>query len=256
VRAAIPAVAFAVTIVALGGGWFMLGLFLLGVVAMHELYGLMRRGRPVDLAGFLALAGMLIAAHYGGRAAILVALVAAFPVVFVLAVLRPRREHVAWGVAATMFGIAWIGLALAHAVLLRDLEHGGALVTDVLIGTFAGDTAAYFGGRAWGRRPLAPGISPNKTVEGLLSGVVVGTLAFWGFAVSYQDWFAGPDALLIGFCVALAAPLGDLFESLVKRDLEAKDTGRFFGPHGGVLDRLDAAFFTAVVGYYATITVL
>ena len=89
-------------------------------------------------------------------------------------------------------------------------------------------TAAYFGGRLYGRRPLAPRISPNKTVEGLVAGVLGGTLAFW-FAGLYQDWLSGPDALLIGLAVALAAPVGDLFESLVKRDLAVKDTGSFFG---------------------------
>jgi phosphatidate cytidylyltransferase len=154
-----------------------------------------------------------------------------------------------------LLGVFWIGLALAHAVLLRELDHGGALLANTLIGTFLGDTGAYFGGRLWGTRPLAPRISPSKTVEGLIAGLVVGTFAFW-CAGLYQDWLSGADALLIGACVAATAPLGDLFESLVKRDLGVKDTGRLFGEHGGVLDRLDAAFFTVVVAYYASLAVL
>ena len=120
----------------------------------------------------------------------------------------------------------------------------------VLLATFIGDTAAYFGGRLWGMRQLAPRVSPGKTVEGLLAGFLAGTLAFW-FAGLYQNWLSGLDALAIGACVAAVAPLGDLFESMIKRDLEVKDSGRFFGEHGGVLDRLDAALFTVVVGYYA-----
>ena len=151
--------------------------------------------------------------------------------------------------AATLFGVLWIGLALSHAVLLRELDHGGALLANTLIATFLGDTGAYFGGRWWGVHPLAPRISPAKTVQGLVAGVVTGTFAFW-FAGLYQDWLSHGEALAIGACVACAAPLGDLFESLVKRDLGVKDTGRLFGAHGGVLDRLDAAFFTVVVGYY------
>ncbi len=95
-----------------------------------------------------------------------------------------------------------------------------------LIGTFIGDTCAYFAGRAWGRRPLAPLISPNKTLEGLLGGIAGGTFAFWVFMFGYHDWIPGGQALLIGFCVALAAPMGDLFESLLKRDLDVKDTGK------------------------------
>lgn len=256
VLAALPAIAFAITIVALGGGWFAAGLFGLGVLAMHELYSMMRRARPVDIAGFISLAGLLAAALLGGRDAMLACLVVAFPVTFALALARRGRENVAWGIAATIFGIVWIGLGLAHAVLLRELAHGGALVADVAIGTFVGDTCAYFGGRAWGRRPLAPTISPNKTLEGLIAGVIGGALAFWAFAVAYQDFFDGGDALVIGLCVAVASPVGDLFESLIKRDLQTKDTGRFFGAHGGVLDRLDGVLFSAVVGYYASVAVL
>ncbi|MBA3358090.1 MAG: CDP-archaeol synthase [Thermoleophilaceae bacterium] len=249
---AVPAVAFAVFIVLSGGAIFAFGLILLGVVALHELYGLMRRARPVDLAGYLTVAAMVLLALFSEREDVLVALVAAFPLVFILALTRASLDNLAWGVAATMFGIVWIGLPLAHAIFLRELPHGDGLLIDVLVGTFIGDTFAYFGGRLYGRRPLAPDISPNKTVEGLVAGILGGTLAFW-FAGAYQDWFSGTDALIIGFLVALAAPLGDLFESAVKRDLDVKDTGRFFGAHGGVLDRLDAVFFTVVVGYYAAL---
>jgi phosphatidate cytidylyltransferase len=151
--------------------------------------------------------------------------------------------------------VCWIGLAVAHAMLLRKLPHGGGLVLDTLIGTFVGDTGAYFGGRMWGRRLMAPNISPNKTLEGLLAGIVVGTFAFW-FAGTYQDWLSGIDALIIGAAVAVAAPIGDLFESLIKRDNAVKDTGRVFGAHGGVLDRLDAVFFTVVTAYYVALAVL
>jgi phosphatidate cytidylyltransferase len=236
---------------------FALGLIALGVLAQAELYTLMERVRPANLAGFLALAGLVLAALYGNASQVLLVLVCAVPVTFFLALLRPRRENVSWAIAVTILGIVWIGLPVAHAVFLRELPHGGGLVLDVLIGTFIGDTAAYFGGRAWGRRPMAPQISPNKTLEGLIAGIVGGTLAFWLFAIAYQhEWFRGPDALLIGFCVALVAPIGDLFESLVKRDLEVKDTGRFFGAHGGVLDRLDAVLFTIVAGYYVSRAVL
>ena len=85
-----------------------------------------------------------------------------------------------------------------------------------------------------------------------MAGILGGTLAFW-CAGLYQDWLSGEDALLIGFLVAIVAPMGDLFESLIKRDLAVKDTGRLFGPHGGVLDRLDAVLFTIVVAYYAAV---
>jgi phosphatidate cytidylyltransferase len=259
---AIPAIAFAVFIVVQGEEIFALGLLVLGVIALRELYTLMGRVQPAALAGFLTLAGLLAAALYGEPRHIVMVLVAAFPVTFFLALFRPRREHVSWAIAATLFGVLWIGLGMVHAVWLRELVEPGTggeeivtgtgLVINTLIGTFVGDTFAYFGGRFYGRTPLAPEISPNKTLEGFVIGVLGGTAAFW-FAGLYQDWLSGPHALLIGAMVALAAPIGDLFESLVKRDLEVKDTGRLFGPHGGVLDRLDAALFSIPVAYYAAI---
>jgi phosphatidate cytidylyltransferase len=252
IAVALPAIVFAIFIVVQGGLVFALGALLLGIVALGELYTLTARVRPVNLAGMLAVAGMVLAALYGEPRHVLMVLVGAFPLVFALSFLRTRREHVSWAFAVTFFGVLWIGLPLVHAVLLRELPHGDGLMVDVLVGTFLGDTAAYFGGRMYGRRPLAPVISPKKTVEGLVVGIAGGTAAFW-FAGLYQDWLSGRDALLIGALVALAAPVGDLFESLVKRDLAVKDTGGFFGAHGGVLDRLDAVLFTVVVGYYATL---
>jgi phosphatidate cytidylyltransferase len=257
VAAAIPAAVGAVVIVYWGGALFAVALAVLGLLALHELYGLMEDLRPPKLAGFLTVIGLVVAAALGGQFWVVAAVVAAFPLTFALALLRPGREDVVPAMAVTLFGALWVGLAFAHAIFLRDLPHGGALVIDVLIGTFLGDAAAYFGGRAWGRRPLAPLISPSKSVEGAVAGVVGGTLAVFLFAVAYQDFFDGRvlDALIIGLCVAVAAPIGDLFQSLVKRDLGVKDTGRFFGAHGGVLDRLDAVFFTAVAGYYAAVAV-
>jgi phosphatidate cytidylyltransferase len=251
----------AIVLVWQGGEVFALGLLVLGVIALGELYTLMERVRPPALAGFLTLAALLAAALYGEPRHVIMVLVAAFPVTFLLALARPRRANVSWAIAVTMFGVLWIGLAMVHAIWLRKLSieqdgktiaTGMGLVFDVLIATFVGDTFAYFVGRAYGRVQFAPLISPNKTIEGLLGGVVGGTLAFW-CAGLYQDWLPGSDALLIGFLVSLTAPIGDLFESAVKRDLDVKDTGRMLGPHGGLLDRLDAVLFTIVAGYYLAV---
>jgi phosphatidate cytidylyltransferase len=252
---ALPAAAFAIFIISQGGLVFAIGISLLGIVALHELYTLTRAVRPVDLAGFVTLVGMVLAALYGQPFHVVLALACAFPLAYAVTVARPWRDQVAWAIAITLFGVLWVGLPLVHAVFLRELEHGGALLVDALIATFVGDSVAYSAGKAWGRRSLAPRVSPNKTWEGLLAGIVGGTLAFWAFEAAYQEFLTGGQALLIGLCVALAAPLGDLFESLVKRDLEVKDTGRLFGPHGGVLDRLDAVFFSVPVAYYVSLAV-
>lgn len=247
VLAAIPAIAVALALVISGGLVFTLGLIVLGVICLGELFGMFERAHPVRLAGFLGVAGMLLAANYGSQFQILLAMVAAVPVIFFLAVVQ--RHPSAGGIALTMMGLYWIGLAFSHAVLLRKLPHGEGIVIDVLVGTFIGDTGAYLGGRAFGTRPLAPSISPNKTVEGMLIGMLAAVLGVW-FAGRYQDWLPGTHALVLGLGVALVAPIGDLFESFVKREAGIKDTGSVFGAHGGALDRLDAVLFTAVVGYY------
>jgi phosphatidate cytidylyltransferase len=172
-------------------------------------------------------------------------------------VARPRHQDGATvSIGVTLLGVLWIGIPLAHAVLLRDLpSHGAALLIDVLVGTFVADTAAYATGRMFGSHRITPKISPNKTLEGLIGGFVIGTLGFW-FAGLYQDWLPGLDALVMGLCIAAVAPLGDLFASMLKRDLGVKDTGRLFGPHGGLIDRLDAVLFTVVAGYYLSVAFL
>ncbi|HEY4451463.1 MAG TPA: phosphatidate cytidylyltransferase [Solirubrobacteraceae bacterium] len=245
--AAVPAIALALFLVIEGGLIWALGLFLLGAACLHELYAMYERARPVRLAGFLALLALLLAALYGDQFQVLLVAVVALPLTFGLALMQPRPSVGA--IAVTLLGIYWIGFALAHAVLLRQLPHGLGIVIDVLVGTFLGDTGAYIGGRMFGRRPLAAAISPNKTVEGLVIGMLFAVAGVW-IAGRYQEWLPGTHALVLGLGVALLAPVGDLFESFVKRDAATKDSGGLFGPHGGALDRLDAVLFTAVVGYY------
>src|SRR5439155_1118530 len=129
-------------------------------VCMHELFSMYGRAHPVRLAGFLALAGLLLAALYGDQFQVLLVAVAALPMLFGLTLVQ--RHPSVGGMAVTLLGIYWIGFALAHAVLLRGLPHGLGIVIDVLVGVFLGDTGAYLGGQMFGRRPLAPKISPSK----------------------------------------------------------------------------------------------
>ena len=192
-----------------------------------------------------AAAVLAVLNHLGGVAFALPLAVLGVLGAWELARLRPA---IGWPVF--LAGLAWVAVCLVHAVLLRDLPHGAGLVVDVLLATFIGDTAAQLVGSAFGRRRLAPAISPNKTVEGLLAGIVVGTAACWAFATFAQDFLSSLDALLLGLACALAAPAGDLLESAVKRRAGVKDSGSLFGPHGGVLDRIDAAICAALVGYY------
>ena len=251
IAVAVPAIAFACAIIYFGGAIFALGALALGLVCLHELYELLGPVRPVRLAGFLGLIALTAAAGFGGEREVLLALVAVLPLLFLLLAAGPRREHITLGAAATLLGVYWIGLGIAHAVLLRGLDHGGALVFLVLLGTFLGDTGAYLGGRWLGTHRMAPRISPNKTWEGAVIGFATAVLSVWYMGQTYSGtWISGVDGLLLGVAVGLAAPVGDLFESMVKRDVGTKDTGGMFGVHGGALDRLDAALFSLIAGYH------
>ena len=248
---AIPAIAYAVFIIVSGGWVFAIGILVLGLVCLHELFRMYETVRPIKLAAFLALAGIAVASVEGGERQVLLALVAFFPLMFLLGLATPREggPSLTAAMSLTTFGVVWVGMAIGFAILLRELPHGDGLVFAVLIGTFLGDTGAYLGGRLLGTRKLAPRISPNKTWEGLVAGIIVGTAVVWWYGLS-TEWMGGRNGAILGFAVALAAPVGDLLESAVKRDAGTKDAGTLFGAHGGALDRLDAAFFTLVTGYY------
>jgi phosphatidate cytidylyltransferase len=221
---------------------------------MFELYRLLGRWRPVTLVGLAAAAAMVIAARYGGARYVLEVAVATVPVLFLLVAAR-GQGHATVAIAGTLLGVYWIGFAVAHGELLRQLPHGKGVFIDVLVGTFVADTVAYIGGRLFGRRPLAPHISPNKTVEGLFCGMLAAIVTLF-LAGLFQSWLTNGDALALGFAVAILGPIGDLFESVVKRDAGAKDAGTMFGPHGGILDRADAALFTIVAGYYVWLAMI
>ncbi len=255
VLVAVPAAIIAIIFVDLGGLAWALFMIAAGAVCMHELYRMLARWRPAPAVGFVSLAAMVIAARYGTERDVLELAIVTLPVTFLVIVARGQRGAATVSIAGTLLGVYWIGFAFAHAELLRQLPHGNAIIIDVLVGTFLGDTAAYVGGRLFGRRALAPSISPHKTVEGLFCGMLIAILAVF-LAGLYQSWLTQGDALLLGLAVAVLGPVGDLFESVVKRDAGAKDAGNLFGAHGGALDRLDSVIFTVVAGYYVWVAVM
>jgi len=226
------------------GGWLLVAVAVIGAaLGLDELYRMTKLHRPIVIAGQLGAAGMIVGAHWGGLQWALFPLPLLLFLTFLLAAMVAMRESATVSVAITVFGVVWIGFGVASLVLLRDTpDIGGDLLFAVVLGTWAADIFAYFGGRALGRHRLAPAISPKKTVEGLVIGVIFGTLTVWWVLYDKVDRF---DAAIIGLVVAFAAPWGDLFESFVKRDLGVKDSGTLLGGHGGVLDRIDALLFAA-----------
>jgi phosphatidate cytidylyltransferase len=252
---AIPAAVLAVVFVDIGGIGWMLLMAILACACLSELYRMLAEWRPVPFVGFVVAIGMCVAARYGTLDDVVGAALASLPLVFLATLGRGQSGGGAHTIASTLLGVLWIAFPFALAVLLREIPHGvgKGILIDVMVGTFLGDTAAYLGGRMFGRHPLAPSISPKKTVEGLACGALA-TIVSIVIAGLYQEaWLPHSTALLLGVAVALLAPIGDLFESLIKRDVGIKDAGSMFGAHGGALDRLDAIIFTVVVGYYIAI---
>lgn len=234
----------------LGGWWLAVLAAGACVLALHELFRLFRPLRPVALAGFAGAIAAIIGARMGGPGWALAGFMLTLPLAFLLKGMGGTRGPTAVSVASTFLAAGWVGLGLAHLVLLREIEVDGELaVFTVLLAVFADDTAAYFAGRLVGRHKLAPAISPGKTWEGFVAGSAAAIFVTW-IALYETGFLEGYRSIVLGAVIALAAPLGDLFESALKRDAEVKDASRLLGAHGGMLDRLDAHLFAAVAAYY------
>jgi phosphatidate cytidylyltransferase len=154
--------------------------------------------------------------------------------------------------AVTLLAVLHVGVLGSFAALILGLPDGVGILIGVVLAVVANDVGALAVGQTVGRAPLAPDISPNKTLEGLLGGgiasVVVSLLFLAG--IGHLTPWDGRSALLLGLVVAVAAPLGDLCESMLKRDLGIKDMGGFLPGHGGVLDRFDALLFALPAAWF------
>jgi phosphatidate cytidylyltransferase len=252
----------------LGGGLYVVVALVCGLLALYELFQLFAHTpyRPRAI-GYICVALLMVAATWQSQVAEeLVNASLAFAVLATLSVEVWRREHSGslYNWTLTLSGTIYIGWTFAHFILMRQidaplqfgpltflrLEPGAAWIVTALLVTFASDTCAYFTGRAIGRRRLAPAISPGKTVEGaaggLLGALITGALlvALLGLPISL-----GMGAL-IGALGGIAGQMGDLAESLIKRQTGVKDSGHIIPGHGGILDRTDSLLFTIPVIYY------
>jgi len=241
----------ALGVVWLGGWWLCLLAIAAGLIALHELYVMARPLRPLALAGYVGLALTLLGVQLGGPVWMIGGFLTTVAFAFLLKGVSETRQSLTVAVATTVLGVAWVGLGLAYLMLLRGLpEHGRLAIFTVLLAVFGADTFAFFTGRLIGRHKLAPVISPGKTWEGLAASTVAAVLISF-FALYHQHFLTTGESLVLGAVIAVAAPVGDLFESAVKRDFGVKDSGRLLGGHGGVLDRLDAPLFAGIAAYYA-----
>jgi phosphatidate cytidylyltransferase len=233
------------------GSWWLFALAAVGAfLALHEYALMIRSLRPVILAAYAGALLSLLGARLGGIDWTVAGFLSTIPLAFILHWVAETRQSATIAIASTVLGAAWIGLCLAHLLLLRDFPDDGRLATfTVLLAVWAGDIGAFFAGRLVGRHRLAPTLSPGKTWEGFLFGAAA--TIFVAFVALYkQDYLTIPESIVLGAVIAVVAPLGDLFESALKRDMQVKDTGRLLAGHGGVLDRIDSLLFAGVAAYY------
>jgi phosphatidate cytidylyltransferase len=233
----------------LGGWFFTLFVGAIMVVAVGEFYATLRRSGfvPLALFGLLGALGSAVAAHLGGPGPMLVVLLLTIVAVTLFFSVLPRRKPVE-NANTTILGAAWVA-PLALAATVRRAPDGVALILMIVLLTAVFDIGSYFSGRAIGRHPLAPVLSPKKTWEGFVGGIV--TVVAVAALLSTVDYFIVDlrQALTLAAIVVFLAPLGDAAESMIKRSLGVKDMGSVLPGHGGMLDRIDAFLFVVPFAY-------
>jgi len=234
--------------------WFTVLTAIWGLLAVYEFYKLVATAGVPPLTYFGCVWTLLFIIHPNIEYNLTLPLLMSSAVVISLIWLlwrRPRETAFAsW--AWTMAGILYLGWLLSHLVALRGLDDGRNWLLFTLFATFASDTVAFFCGRAFGRHRLTPGISPSKTWEGAIAGVVAAAVISLLFALPTAIqlspiWW---QLLLLGLAVSVFGQLGDLVESLFKRNMGTKDSSYLVPGHGGFLDRTDSVIFAGVALYY------
>ncbi|HEX3541261.1 MAG TPA: CDP-archaeol synthase [Acidimicrobiales bacterium] len=240
----------------LGAAVLMLLATVIVTAAALELYNLIQhRGfRPATLLGVSATVAVMLASYWRGEVAAPLILALVFITSMLWYMLQVVDARPVVNIGLTVMAFVWVGFLGSYASLLlqRPGGHGKQLLLLPVLVTVAADTAAYFAGSSIGSRPLAPSISPGKTWEGVIAGgigaiiisVVLSRLPFLKGTWTFNH------AFLLGLMIAVVAPIGDLCESMVKRDLDLKDSGSFLPGHGGLLDRFDALLFVLPATYY------
>lgn len=236
-------------------------LFVLAVVltASAEWFSALRRAgyHPATLVGLLGSAGVAVAAYFRGVQALPLVVVVTSVVAFCWYLFGAVRTRSTANAATTLLGFVWIGVFGSYAALLLDPRrfphrHGVAFFLAAVVVTIGYDVGAYAVGARYGKRPLLPAVSPKKTAEGLLGGTLGALVVSVVIVANIAPWRIG-TALLLALVIAIAAPLGDLVESLMKRDIGIKDMGSMLPGHGGVLDRVDGILFALPATYYLVV---
>jgi phosphatidate cytidylyltransferase len=249
-----------------GDPWFSLLIAAAASAGTYEFYRMASFDlrEPLLYLGLLWSLALVLSPHYTNSELLPTAITSTLLISLICLLLRPSREKAFHNWAWTIVGALYVGWMLSYWLALRGLAYGQYWVYLAMLTTFANDTGAFFVGRARGKHKLAPAISPAKTREGAIGGLVSSILAAIVIAmvlklisVRLGDTFVFTywQIILLGCLVALFAQLGDLVESLLKRNTGVKESGNLLPGHGGVLDRFDSLIFVGAVVYYYVIWV-
>jgi phosphatidate cytidylyltransferase len=226
------------------------------MLAAVEIFDVLRRAgyKPATLVGLTGTAAALIAGYNYGDGGVLLVAVFTTLVTFLWYLFGVERARPTINIAVTLMGFLWVGVLGSYAAVILHLPNrrGVAILLGAVLATVANDVGALVFGRQVGSRPLAPEVSPNKTWEGIIGGAaasIVVSVLILRFIPGLWPWDGG-KAFWLGVTVAVFAPLGDLCESMIKRDIGIKDMGTLLPGHGGVLDRFDAMLFVLPAVYY------
>jgi len=239
-----------------GFPWFTFAAAGVAMFALWEFYSMVcssGKGKPVVWLGML-LAALFIfqpLSKWTNDGGILFTASVVLPLLWVM--LRKNRDGACSSWAFTLAGVMYLGWLASRYVALNKLDNGKEWVILALFCTFAFDTSAFFVGRALGRHKMAPGISPGKTWEGAAGGVAGAVIVGLGVAWLFKLPIGVPQTLGLSLAIAIFAQIGDLVESLFKRNMGAKDSGKALPGHGGMLDRIDGVVFAGLVVYYYVI---
>jgi phosphatidate cytidylyltransferase len=242
--------------------WFTLLIAAAALAGTYEFYKMANfdRREPFLYLGLLCSLALVLSPHYRNPDVLPVVITATILISLIWLLCRPSKEGTFRNWAWTIVGALYVGWMLSHWLSLRGLEDGRNWVYLAILTTFANDTGAFFIGRARGKRKLAPAISEGKTWEGAIGGLICAILGAMVIATvlnlispfTFRYW----QIILLGFLVGLFAQLGDLVESLLKRNMGVKESGNLLPGHGGILDRFDSLIFVGAVVYYYVIWVV
>ncbi|MGA8849214.1 MAG: phosphatidate cytidylyltransferase [Dehalococcoidia bacterium] len=245
-----------------GDPWFSLLIAAAALAGTYEFYHMANfdKREPLLYLGLLWSLALVLSPHYKNPDVLPIVITATTLISLIRLLLRPSREKAFHNWAWTIVGALYVGWMLSYWLNLRGLADGRNWVYLAMLTTFANDTSAFFIGRARGKHKLAPMISPAKTWEGAIGGLVSAILAAIVIAMvlnlissfAFKYW----QIILLGFLVSLFAQLGDLVESLLKRNMGVKESGNLLPGHGGILDRFDSLIFVGAVVYYYVIWML